>query len=131
MNPCDNKKRGFWAGRCKSFTYAWSGIKTLFRLEHNAQFHLGAAVLVIIAGFLFNISGAEWTAVILCIAGMFMAEGFNTAIEELADYACGGKKHPAIGRAKDVAAGAVLMMAVGSVAVGLVIFLPKIIGLLR
>lgn len=106
--------------------YAWAGIKTLFAHEHNAQFHLGAAVLVIAAGFLFGISSVEWCIVILCIGAMFMAEALNTAIEKLCDFVC-KEKHPAIGRVKDIAAGAVLLMTIAVIFAGLIIFIPRII----
>lgn len=119
----------FWRGRGRSFRFAWAGIKTLFRHEANARFHLGAACAVIVAGFLFSISTIEWCVVILCIAAMFMAEGLNTALEKLCDKVS-PEYDPLIGKAKDLAAGAVLMMAAGCVAVGLIIFIPKIVSLI-
>lgn len=65
-----------------SFRYAWEGIVSLFSNERNAQIHLGAAVCVITAGCLFDLSAVEWCLISLCIGGVFMAEGFNTAIEK-------------------------------------------------
>lgn len=116
----------YWNKRGKSFVYAWQGIKSLFGREPNAQIHLTVAVLVIAAGFFFNIERWEWCAVMLCIGGVFMAEGFNTAIEKLCDKAC-PELHPLIKLTKDIAAGAVLLLVIASVTVGLIVFLPHIV----
>lgn len=118
---------GFLKGRARSFRYAWRGIVSLFGREPNAQVHLCVAILVIAAGFLFGLSASEWCLIALCIGGVFMAEGFNTAIECLADKV--SKEYdPLIGRAKDVAAGAVLLFVIAAVAVGLLVFIPHIIS---
>lgn len=118
----------YWNKRGRSFGYAWQGIKSLFRNEANAQIHLFVAIFVIAAGFFFNIERWEWCAVLLCIGGVFMAEGFNTAIEKLCDKAC-PELHPLIKQTKDIAAGAVLLLVMASVIVGLIVFLPYIMGL--
>lgn len=123
-----DKKIGFWRGRVRSFGYAWAGIKSLFRHESNAKFHLGAAVIVIAAGFIFDISIIEWCLVTLCIAAMFAAEAFNTSIEKLADHVC-RERHPQIGLVKDLSAGAVLFVAIAVAVIGLLIFIPKIISM--
>ena len=117
-----DSKTGFMRGRLRSFGFAWKGIVSLFRREPNAQVHLCAAVLVV------SRSALEWCVVVLCIGCVFMAEGFNTALECIADKVSPGFD-PMIGRAKDVAAGAVLLFVAASVAVGLIIFIPKIYGL--
>lgn len=111
-----------------SFKYAGEGIASLFFHERNARIHLLAAVCVIIAGWLFELAAWEWCAVILCIGGVFMAEGFNTAIEKLCDKVS-PEKNPLIKIAKDVAAGAVLLFVFSAVAVGLIIFLPRVFSL--
>lgn len=119
----------FLKQRANAFRYAWQGIFYLFRHETHARIHLVAAVLVVITGFLVHISQWEWCAVLICIGGVFMAEAFNTAVEKLADKV--SRQHdPLIGIAKDVAAGAVLLFVIASVAVGLIIFVPKFILLL-
>lgn len=109
----------------KSFGFAFRGIYTLFSSERNAKIHLCATVLVIIAGFIFGISAWQWCAVILCIGAVTAAEGFNTALEKVCDLVS-PQYHPLIKAAKDIAAGAVLLLAIASVAVGLIIFLPLI-----
>lgn len=135
-SPSDHDHRprqsvgGFLKGRGMSFTYAWTGIKALFKTEHNAQFHLGTAVAVIGAGFFFNITPAEWAVVAICIGGMFCAEALNTAIEKLCDFVQPDHDER-IGRIKDIAAGAVLMFTIGVVIAGLIIFVPYIIDVLK
>lgn len=112
--------------RIRAFQYAFRGVANLFAHEAHAKIHLLAAILVIVAGFTFEISCIEWCLIFLCIGGVFMAEAFNTAIEHLAD-AITKEYNPRIGAAKDVAAAAVLLFVFAAVAVGLIIFLPKII----
>ena len=110
----------------RSFVYAWQGIVSLFGNEPNARIHLCVALLVVAAGFFFNISASEWCLVTLCIGGVFMAEAFNTAIEKLCDKVS-PQTDSLIKIAKDVAAGAVLLFVFAAVTVGLIVFLPKII----
>lgn len=118
-----------WKARGRSFRYAWTGIRTLVREEHNMRLHIAAACIVIAAGSILKISLTEWAVVAICIGAVTMAEGFNSAVEALADKVSPGHD-PLIGKAKDLAAGAVLLMAAGSAAAGIIIFIPKIIDLL-
>lgn len=114
--------------RARSFKYAFKGIATLFT-QPNACIHLSVAVIVILCGCWLGLSATEWCIVALCIGGVLMAEAFNTAIEALCDKVS-PEYDPLIGKAKDVAAGAVLLLVIGVVAAGLIIFLPKFIALL-
>lgn len=93
------------------------------------MFHLGAAIIVILAGVLLHLEAWEWCAVILCIGGMFAAEGLNTAVEKLADHVCSDWSEN-IKIVKDVAAGSVFLMTFACIAVGLIVFIPKLIALL-
>ena len=104
----------------KSFKYAFNGIITSFKTEKNMKFHIVMMVLVIIAGTLLKISKIEWIICVILFALVISAELINTAIEtnEKAKIA------------KDVAAGAVLVNAIGSTIIGLIIFIPKIINIL-
>lgn len=113
--------------RLNSFRYALAGIAHLFRSQPNAKVHLAAAVGAVGAGFFFEISTTEWCLVVFAIAMVLVAEAFNTAIEELTDLAS-PDFHPLAGRAKDSAAGAVLLTAIGAAVVGALIFLPKVIA---
>ena len=111
-----------------SFQYAFSGMADLLREEANARIHCIVTVLVITAGFLLRISAMEWLAVAIVIGLVISAETFNTAIERLADVV-----QPAhddrIRDVKDLAAAAVLLCALAAAAVGLIIFVPKIVAL--
>jgi len=106
-----------------SFKFAWRGILAHFGSQTNARVQLGVALLVVVAGFVCQVEALEWCALILCIAIVFTAEGLNTALETLAD-ALHPEQDPLVGRAKDLAAGAVLISAIAAVLVGAIIFLP-------
>ena len=114
--------------RLRSFGPAFKGLLTLLRYEHNARIHLAAALVAIGLGIWLKISPFEWLAVVLCIGGVFAAELFNTAIEQMADEIT-TEENAQIGRAKDLAAGGVLVMAIVAFVVGLVIFGPKLLAL--
>lgn len=109
--------------RIKSFGYAFKGIASLIKKEHNAWIHCTAIVLVTVCGFYFGITPTEWCIVVICFGVVLAAEGFNTAIERLVDLVSPGF-HPIAGDVKDVAAGAVLICAIASAIVGGIIFLP-------
>ncbi len=111
--------------RLKSFKYAINGLITLFKEETNAKTHLLFAVLVVIAGIYLELSAQDWIALTLCIAFVISMELLNTAVEHLADIVS-PTWHPLVKKAKDIAAGAVLVAAIASTIVGLLIFLPRI-----
>lgn len=112
--------------RARSFRYAFNGILTLVRSEHNARIHLVATVLVVAAGFIFSITPMQWVAVILCISAVFSLEAVNSAVEALADLVS-PDYHPLVKKAKDVASAAVLIAAMASVIVAGIIFIPYIL----
>ncbi|MDE6298965.1 MAG: diacylglycerol kinase family protein [Muribaculaceae bacterium] len=118
-----------WKKRALSFKYAVKGLTALFRYEHNARIHLAVALLAIIAGVWLEISPLEWCLVVGCIVLVLAGEAFNSAVEALADEVS-AEFSPLIGRAKDLGAAAVLLLAAGAVIIGLIIFLPKILSLL-
>jgi len=115
--------------RAASFGHALRGIGAALRSELHLQFHAVATVVVIGLGFYCELSSTEWALVALAVAGVWAAELFNTAIEALTNLVSPGY-HPLAGRAKDVAAGAVLLAALGALAVGGLVFGPKIWALL-
>lgn len=112
--------------RIKSFTYAFSGVWILLKTQHNSWIHLFATVCVIFFGFYFAIGTMEWIAIILAIASVWVAELLNTAVEFLADTIT-LEQHPKIKKAKDTAAGGVLIAAIGAAVVGVIVFLPYIL----
>ena len=111
--------------RLRSFLYAFRGIGILIQSQHNAWIHAFATMAVIMAGMLWGISKGEWIGVILAIVVVWVAEALNTAFEFLADAAI-PSFHPLVKNAKDVAAGAVLLAAIGAVAIGVMIFGPHL-----
>ncbi|MFM9862086.1 MAG: diacylglycerol kinase family protein [Micropepsaceae bacterium] len=117
------------AARFKSIGYALTGIATMMRTQHNAWLHLAATVAVILLALALQVSASEWMALILAIVIVWSAEALNTAFERLCDVAH-PDFHPLVKQAKDVAAAAVLIAATGSVAVGLLIFGPRLVALL-
>ena len=110
--------------RIKSFGYAFAGLRVLFREEHNARIHAVAAVLAVGAGFVFGITPGEWTAVV--IAMVLAAEAVNSAIERTADFVK-AERDDRKRDIKDLAAGAVLLCAIGAAVVGVIVFLPYLI----
>ena len=109
--------------RIKSFGYAFKGIASLLKREHNAWIHCIAILVVTLAGMYFNITSTEWCIVTLCFGMVLAAEGFNTAIERLVDLVS-PDFHPIAGDVKDVAAGAVLICAICAAIAGCIVFLP-------
>lgn len=107
----------------RSFGFAWQGIKSCIGKEQNLSFHLITSTVVVVAGFIFDITRVEWLIIILCIGVVVAAELFNTAIERLVDLVSPGR-HPIAGQVKDIAAGAVLVCAVAAAIIGLIIFVP-------
>ena len=114
--------------RIKSFSYAFAGLKVLFREEHNSWIHAVAAALAVAMGFLFRISPMEWIAVVIVIGMVFAAEIINSSIERTADFVK-AERDDRKRDIKDLGAAAVLVCAIASAVVGIIIFIPKIIAL--
>lgn len=112
----------------RSFKFAWKGIMTCAGHEQNITFHLIVAILVVVAGFVFDITKAEWAAVVICIGMVITAELFNSSIERLVDMVSPQWQKIA-GEVKDIAAGAVLVTAVAAAIVGIIVFLPYLLAI--
>jgi len=98
--------------------------------QHNAWIHALATIVVVAVSFYFRLTKAEWCWIIFAIISVWTAEAFNTAFEFLTDVAS-PEFHPLAEKAKDVAAGAVLITAIGSALIGLVVFGPYFMSALR
>ncbi len=116
--------------RLLSARHAARGIAMLLLDEPNARIHVFATVLVVLTGFWLHISTVEWGLITLAITVVWAAEAMNTALEHLVDLVS-PERHALAGKAKDVAAGAVLLAACGSVAIGLLVFVPRLVSLLH
>lgn len=115
-----------FSGRIRSGMHALAGIFEMLKSQHNAWVHLLATVCVISAGLLFGVSLVEWCLLILVMMAVWVAEALNTAFELLCDVAS-PEFHPLVKKSKDVAAGAVLLSALGAVSVGIILFLPYLL----
>ena len=119
-----------WQGRVRSFRYALRGIWTMVSTQHNAWVHSAASVLVIGTGLLAGLTRLEWFVVVLAIVSVWTAESLNTAFEFLCDVTS-PEFHPLVEKAKDVAAGAVLITSLGAIAIGGLVFVPHVLKLLH
>ncbi|GIN60421.1 diacylglycerol kinase [Robertmurraya siralis] len=128
MNTDYRGKRPFKAkGVLQSFYYAFEGIKHTIMTERNMRIHMLISILVIGTGFILKITALEWLFILIAVGGVISLELINTALERLVDLAT-NDYHPLAKQAKDVAAGAVMVYALLSIIIGLIIFLPKLIG---
>ena len=108
-----------------SFGYAFAGIFFCIRHERNMKIHTAMAVFVTAAGLFFRISLWEWIVCFLLFGLIMALEMVNTAIESVVDLVTQDYA-PLAGRAKDVAAGAVLVASIFAAVNGCIIFLPKV-----
>ena len=113
-----------------SFGYAFAGLAYCFRTQRNFRIHISIGVLGVVAGALLGLSLIEWAVFAAMAVLVLAAEMVNTMIESLVDLVT-QQYHPLAKIAKDVAAGIVLLTAIGSVVVGLLIFLPKLLAVIR
>ena len=121
--------KNYLDARKKSFGYAFKGIAILFETQAHAKIHAIATVFVLVLGNLLSIGTGRWALLFLAIGLVWMAEGMNTAIEFGVDLAS-PQQHELAGKAKDVAAGAVLLAAIAAAICGIFIFIPPILDLL-
>lgn len=115
--------------RIASFKWAIWGIKDLVSHHPNAQVHSMATLIVVPLAYYLGLSVVEWCLIVLCIVLVLAMEAMNSAVEYLADKVS-PEHDPLIGKAKDIAAAAVLLSAIGAAVVGLLIFVPKLYPLL-
>lgn len=112
-----------FTGRIRSFKFAFAGVWTMLKSQHNAWIHACATVAAVTTGLLLRLSPAEWCSIVLAIMAVWTAEALNTALEFLSD-AVSPDFHPLVKKAKDVAASAVLIAAVRSVVIGILVLGP-------
>lgn len=112
-----------------SFNHALDGIKTIFKEERNMRNHTMIGIIPVLLGWYFKISALEWIAVVTCIFLVMLMEFINTIFETVVDMVTDYEFHPLAKKAKDIAAGAVLIAAIFTIIVAAVIFMPKFIAL--
>jgi diacylglycerol kinase (ATP) len=126
----NNNTRFTLAARAKSFWYAFAGIRIVVVSQHNAWIHTAATAAVLTAGFCFALSAAEWCWIVAAITGVWTIEALNTSIEFLTDLVS-PEHHPLAGKAKDAAAGAVLLTAAGAIIIGALVLGPHLLELIK
>ena len=117
----------FLRSRAKSFSYAFKGLAFVLQTQHNARIHLVAALIVIALGLFAGLGANEWLWLLSAITLVWFAETMNTAFEYLCDVVQ-PEFHASVGRAKDIAAGAVLITAIYAVIVGCLILVPALLA---
>lgn len=119
------RDKTFLTGRFKSMGFALKGALKLITTEHSVMVQFSIAILLIFAGFYFEISSTEWLVQTLAIGLVLSIEGLNTAVEKVADF-IHPEFHERIGFIKDIAAGAVFFAAMTAIAIGCIIYIPKL-----
>lgn len=120
------KSQGFsFRARLKSFRFAMEGISRFFQVEHNAWLHFIATIAVFTLAAVVGVTRNELLALVFAIGFVWVAEMFNTCIERVMDFVS-HQRNSDIKFIKDLAAGAVLTAALTALAVGAVVFIPKL-----
>lgn len=109
--------------RLKSFSYAFAGVAFMLRSQHNAWIHAAATIGVVAAGLAYKVRPEDWRWLFAAVTIVWVAEAVNTAFEHLCNVVS-PQHHPEVEKAKDVAAGAVLIAALGAAAIGASVFAP-------
>lgn len=120
MNPKQEYKK-----LINSFKYAIEGFLSSFKTERNMKIHILAMAIVVVLGFYLKLNLIEWCIIVFAIILVISAELFNTAIETIVDMVS-PEKNPKAKLAKDISAAAVLVLAIGAMIIGAIIFIPKL-----
>lgn len=113
-------------GRLKSFRFAFKGIAFVLTTQHNAWVHLTFTVLAVGAALILRVRADDWRWLIAAITLVWFAEAINTAFEYVCDVVS-PEFSRAVARAKDIAAGAVLICSIGAAVIGLLTFWPYLL----
>jgi diacylglycerol kinase (ATP) len=119
------RDKSFISGRFKSIIFAFRGALKLITTEHSVMVQFTIGILMILAGFYYNISANEWLIQVLAIGLVLSVEGLNTAIEKICDF-INPEYHERIGFIKDIAAGAVFFAALTAIILAGIIYIPKL-----
>lgn len=124
------KENGFLRSRINAIRIAFDGLFYVLRTQPNVKVYTTLTMAVVLAGFLFEISRIEWIILVITIGFVWSAEAFNTAVETLVDLVSPNENVDAK-IVKDTSAGAVLISAIVSIFVGLLIFGPRVLALIK
>ena len=128
--PAATRRRNLLQQRIDSFGHAFRGVVSALRSEIHLRFHALATVITVGLGAYFGLSRTEWALVAVAVGTVWSAELVNTAVEAVVDLVS-PDYHPLAGKAKDVAAAAVLLAALAALVVGLLIFGPRVWGMVK
>ncbi len=120
------KKQNF----SNTFKNARKGMRLTLKSERNLRIHLFVAALVLITAYCLNFSITKFCILLLTIASVISAEMFNSAIEFSLDAIFHNKYSRMVGMAKDIAAGAVMVVTITAVMIGVLLFAPPVIKLI-
>ena len=120
------KKQNF----SNAFKNARKGMRLSIKSERNIRVHLFTASLVLVTAYCLNFSIVKFCILLLTIAGVISAEMFNSAIEFSLDAIFHNRYCRMVGMAKDIAAGAVMLVTISAVMIGVLLFAPPIIQLI-
>lgn len=112
--------------RVESFKYAFTGLVHALSYHKNFQIQVAIGLLVLLGAWLLEFSRSEWLILLLVIALVLTAELINTVVEIVVDLAVKEQLLPEAKLAKDVAAGAVLLMSIFAIIIGFLLFLPHL-----
>ena len=107
-----------------TFRNARKGMRLSLKSERNIRIHMCAAVLTVITAFCLNFSVEKYCILFIAIASVISAEMFNSAIEFALDSIYHNKYSKMVGMAKDIAAGAVMVVTIMALMVGALLFIP-------
>lgn len=114
----------------QSEQYAWSGLVEIFKTQPNFRIELLAGILVILLGFILRITTHDFIMVLFCISFVLISEALNSTIEKMCDVIL-AQYHEKIKSAKDISAAMVLISAITTVIVGIAIFLPYLLEIIK
>ncbi len=114
----------------RAFACAIDGLWTLLKTERNPRIQIVLALIAVAMGIGLRIGPAEWCLVVICMMAVLVAEAINSALERAVDHTSLAT-HPLAKQAKDLAAASVLIAAGGAAIVGAIIFIPKLLALLK
>ncbi len=125
------RKTGRTTSMIESFYHAITGILQGLKEQRNLRIHFTLSAVVVFLGIFLHVDVISWLALTLSIGLVIGAELLNTAIEHVVDLTSGGEYHPAARKAKDTAAAAVLITALAALAVGVIVFAPRLCAFFR